>query len=349
MLPTQVSKPGAPVPLVNSDKVAGFDMDGTLLRTSSGRKFPQGRSDWLWLLPCITNRLRALHADGWKVVIFTNQNGIATGNQPVNDIKNKILDIIKDAGVPMSAFVASADDLFRKPSTDMWTFMQRNCNGGIAVNKEVSVYVGDAGGRAAAWDGSSTTKKDFSASDRKFAFNVGLAFHTPEEYFLNKPAAPFSWGGIDPTLLMRPAAAAAASVVPLSIAVTAAAAVSSSSAAAAAAAFSAKPGLARGRPASPAAAAAAAASPLATPIASPCSPAVAGNSGSGAGAVAPFSPAASSSPAAAAAASSRPAGPAPTFHAAKQELVIFCGFPASGKSTFARKHFVPHGYVHVNQ
>jgi len=33
----------------------------------------------------------------------------------------------------------------------------------------------------------------------------------------------------------------------------------------------------------------------------------------------------------------------------EQELVIFVGCPASGKSTFAKKYFVPAGYVHVNQ
>eukprot|EP01116_Phalansterium_solitarium_P020679 TRINITY_DN6162_c0_g1_i1.p2 TRINITY_DN6162_c0_g1~~TRINITY_DN6162_c0_g1_i1.p2 ORF type:complete len:430 (+),score=197.27 TRINITY_DN6162_c0_g1_i1:76-1365(+) len=37
------------------------------------------------------------------------------------------------------------------------------------------------------------------------------------------------------------------------------------------------------------------------------------------------------------------------LHKPSQELVIFVGCPAAGKSTFARKHFVPHGYLHVNQ
>jgi bifunctional polynucleotide phosphatase/kinase len=32
-----------------------------------------------------------------------------------------------------------------------------------------------------------------------------------------------------------------------------------------------------------------------------------------------------------------------------QELVIFTGSPACGKSTFAQKHFVSHGYAYVNQ
>ena len=108
-------------------------------------------------------------------------------------------------------------------------------------------------------------KKDFSCSDRKFAHNIGLPFHTPEEFFLGEPAglspysplclvshcpraALFQWGTIDPKSVMNAPGAP--------IMVT----------------------------------------------------------------------------------------PSPT-----QELVIFVGLPASGKSTFARKHFVPAGYVHVNQ
>ena len=38
-----------------------------------------------------------------------------------------------------------------------------------------------------------------------------------------------------------------------------------------------------------------------------------------------------------------------SYHQNTQEMIIMCGPPASGKSTFSKKYLVPHGYVHVNR
>lgn len=38
---------------------------------------------------------------------------------------------------------------------------------------------------------------------RKFAANIGIAFKTPEEFFLDEPAAPFEWGQKDPKIWLK--------------------------------------------------------------------------------------------------------------------------------------------------
>lgn len=45
-------------------KLAGFDLDHTIIEPKSGRKFSEGCEDWKFFDVCIPSKLRALHADG---------------------------------------------------------------------------------------------------------------------------------------------------------------------------------------------------------------------------------------------------------------------------------------------
>jgi len=179
-----------------SDKVISFDMDGTLVNTSSGKKFPISRDDWEWSEAKVPEILRDYNKKGYKVVIFTNQAGIEKGNQKASDITGKISDLAVELGFPIQAFVASATDHYRKPHLTMWKLLQDKFNGDVKIDLTQSYYVGDAAGRAKDWKVGA--KKDFSCGDRGFAHNTGLIFKTPEEFFLSEPAAAFQWDSIDP-------------------------------------------------------------------------------------------------------------------------------------------------------
>mmetsp|Transcript_26977 Transcript_26977/g.38013 ORF Transcript_26977/g.38013 Transcript_26977/m.38013 type:complete len:454 (+) Transcript_26977:52-1413(+) len=177
-------------------KIAAFDLDSTLIATKSGRTFPTGRSDWKWLYEEIPKKLQELHKNGYKVVVFTNQGGVESGNSDPEALKGKIIDIIKEIEVPLFVVIATATDLYRKPAVGMWDYFVQTLNDGVEVDKTQSVYVGDAAGRPA----QGKKKKDHSCVDRKFAHNIGLEFFTPEEYFLGEAKTTnFDWGGFNPT------------------------------------------------------------------------------------------------------------------------------------------------------
>ena len=84
-------------------KVAGFDMDGTLIATKSGKVFAVDKNDWRLLYEQVTTKvMQKLHdEDGYKVVVMTNQAGIASGKVKVNDFKEKVEAIAKALKVPL--------------------------------------------------------------------------------------------------------------------------------------------------------------------------------------------------------------------------------------------------------
>lgn len=183
-----------------SDKIAGFDIDGCIITTKSGKVFPTGPDDWRILYPEIQPRLASLLKKGYKVVFFTNQMGIAKGKLRPEVFKSKVEDILATLKLPVQVLVATGPGVYRKPVTGMWTHLCEKANEGVTVDLAQSLFVGDAAGRPENW-APGKKKKDFSCSDRLFALNLGLQFHTPEEYFLGWKSAPFNMPEFDPKKL----------------------------------------------------------------------------------------------------------------------------------------------------
>ncbi|KAF1804956.1 polynucleotide kinase 3 phosphatase-domain-containing protein [Mucor lusitanicus] len=230
-------------------KIAAFDLDGTLIATKSGRVFAKDEHDWKWWDSVVPRRIEALHGEGFKIVIFSNQNGLNNDNK-IKGFQRKIESILRQVDSPVLVMAAMKKDKYRKPMTGMWEWLEHN-NDDVSIDKSQSFYVGDAAGRADGWK--PKYKKDHSCGDRKFADNINIAFHTPEEFFLKEAKADFQWRG-----------------------------------------FNAKEHIASSLPLH---------TPESTPLAKE----------------------------------------------AESEVIVCVGYPASGKSSFVKKHLVPKGYEYVNQ
>jgi bifunctional polynucleotide phosphatase/kinase len=159
-------------------RLAGFDMDYTLIKTLSGKRFAIDSRDWTFLFDEVPHKLQELNKQNFRVVVFTNQGGVAAGNTSIKDLQAKFSAIHKACNIPMMFLAAiAAHDKHRKPSTGMFAHLEAEYG---SVDKSQSFYCGDAAGRLA----TKTAQKDFSADDLKFAWNTGLKFETPESLFL---------------------------------------------------------------------------------------------------------------------------------------------------------------------
>ncbi|XP_054732144.1 uncharacterized protein F21D5.5 [Anastrepha obliqua] len=168
-------------------KVAGYDIDGTIITTKSGNVFPKHADDWQILYPEVPKKLKLLHESGYKICFFTNQGGIGSGKVKLDDFKRKIKEILTKLGVPVQVFVAIEEGIYRKPLIGMWQYLIENGNDKIEIDLAKSFYVGDAAGRPESGAGKNKRRKDHSLADRRFAANIGISFYTPEEHFLAKP------------------------------------------------------------------------------------------------------------------------------------------------------------------
>uniref|UniRef100_A0AAX7T0T6 PNK FHA domain-containing protein n=1 Tax=Astatotilapia calliptera TaxID=8154 RepID=A0AAX7T0T6_ASTCA len=148
-----------------SDKIAGFDIDGCIITTKSGKVFPTAPDDWKILYPEIQPKLASLLKKGYKVVFFTNQLGIAKGKLRPEVFKSKVEDILVISLSVFQVFVATGPGIYRKPVMGMWNHLCEKANDDVTVDMTQSFYVGDAAGRPENW-ALGKKKKDFSCSDR---------------------------------------------------------------------------------------------------------------------------------------------------------------------------------------
>ncbi|EGG24188.1 SAP DNA-binding domain-containing protein [Cavenderia fasciculata] len=176
---------------ISRSKIAAFDMDDTLIRTKSGAKFAQSQSDWLFWDDKVPSKIAEYYRLGYQIVIVTNQGGIGIHGRhdhtKFSQVSGKIQDLFRFWNMPCIAIMAcDVDGLWRKPSKLMWNFLVEECtDGSVSINSKDCIYVGDAAGRPDNWK--SGKKKDFASSDLGFALSSGIAFKTPEEFFLDEP------------------------------------------------------------------------------------------------------------------------------------------------------------------
>jgi bifunctional polynucleotide phosphatase/kinase len=136
---------------ITNEPLVAFDLDYTLIKPKSGRKFPKDAADWQFIIdPAKLPK---------KFVIFSNA-GIKGHTE---EMKTKMEMIFLVTGRQWSYFAIS--ERARKPATTMFDDARRR---GLNIVK----FVGDAAGRPG----------DFANSDYQFAVNSGVEFQTPEEY-----------------------------------------------------------------------------------------------------------------------------------------------------------------------
>jgi D-glycero-D-manno-heptose 1,7-bisphosphate phosphatase len=125
-----------------------FDVDGTLVRTRSGKEFRDGAADWE-LLPGRREALAALKAGGAKVGLASNQAEVAFGYLAEADVWREVNALAREVGadaVRVCCFHPEAPRLeyrrasaFRKPGPMMlWSIME-----GLGVGKDHTLMVGD--------------------------------------------------------------------------------------------------------------------------------------------------------------------------------------------------------------
>jgi bifunctional polynucleotide phosphatase/kinase len=146
-----------------------FDLDGTVIKTKSGKVHPINSDDWIFNYDNVVEKLNNL--DHTIIGIISNQKGIKS-KEKLLQWQTKLTNIMKHINFHF-IFASFKDDRYRKPMIGSWQYIKDNYLKNFNTGQKQIIYVGDACGR----------EGDFSDTDLKFAKNCEFKFNTPEQFF----------------------------------------------------------------------------------------------------------------------------------------------------------------------
>jgi DNA 3'-phosphatase len=162
-------------------KVAFFDADSTLRVAPSGQVSANGPRD-AWVLPGVTSEIERLNAEGYLVVIVSNQGGVpkkvslADADGALDFVRKMVEWLNPNARIHYLDF-AEKYDRDRKPDVGMFERVERMIAEkyeGATIDLKQSFMCGDAAGEPG----------DMSDSDRKVAKNYhDIEFKDPADFF----------------------------------------------------------------------------------------------------------------------------------------------------------------------
>ena len=158
----------------DKNKVAFFDLDYTLIKPKSGRKFPKDKDDYIFMFENVIEVLNNYINNDYHIFIISNQSGLLKEKniEKYEAMKYKLNKVFEDIE-NITIFLACSENYYRKPHSGAFHFYESLYN--VKINKKASFFCGDALGR----------KNDFSASDYYFALNNNLKVYSPETIFHN--------------------------------------------------------------------------------------------------------------------------------------------------------------------
>jgi len=170
-------------------KVAFFDADSTLRVAPSG-SVSAGQERDVWILPLVSKKIAELQAEGYLVVIVSNQGGVPKNvsleqaDAALNFVRRMVAWLNPLAKIQYFDFAEKYDN-DRKPNTGMMDRLNEllKAKFGAEIDKEKSFMCGDSAYKKGQQRPDGKEGTDFSDSDRGVAEKYGIKFIDPADLF----------------------------------------------------------------------------------------------------------------------------------------------------------------------